>query len=244
MDAKELHDQLIASKPEGANHDSSTCPLCKVAPVTAASAVNPSGGGPAVDEKTFTETELKAAVDKAIAEAITPLEAELTTFRQGQMSADVEQKIAEAKAPLETQIADLQSQLDEKVIEAQTASSELASLKTFLDDAAAAEAAQAEVAARVEARKSEVAEVVEFPEEYITANAERWAGMDDEGFATYIDGLKVTAEKAGTAKVPTGTALTASREGSRQTTGNGKVVASGLAAIREMRSVGADPRTL
>lgn len=193
-------------------------------------------------DKSFTEAELQAAVDKAIAEAISPLQTELDRFRQDAATAEVETQIAEVTATFEAQIAELQSQLDAKVIELQAATTEFEALKTFLDDAAAAEAAQAEVAARVEARKAEVAQVIEFPDEYITSNAERWAAMDDDGFALYLDGLKVTVEKASAGKVPAGTALTASRESGGQSN-NGKV-ATGLAAIREMRLAGADPRTL
>lgn len=190
---------------------------------------------------TITEADVQAAVDKAVADAVGPLQTELARFREDAGTAEIETQIAEAKAPLETQVAELQTELDAKVLEATAAQTELDELKAFLDEAATTAAAAAETAGRVEARKTEVAAVATFPEEYVTANAERWAAMDDSAFETYLEDLKIVAAKSNGDRVPTGTALTASREGAGSTNGT---VSAGLAAVRELRESGIDPRTL
>lgn len=243
MDASELHDRLLANQAAGVEHDAKTCALCLIQG-SDRSKRGPDanhGGATVTEAKAITQDDVQAAVDKAVAEATAPLQTELDAFRADAGTAEIETQLAEAKAPLETKITELQAELDAKVLEATASAAELDELKTFLDDAAATAEAAAEVASKVETRKTEVAAVASFPEEYVTANAERWAAMDDAGFATYLEDLKIVAAKSNGARVPTGTALTASREGAGSTNGT---VAAGLAAVRELRENGHDPRTL
>src|SRR4051794_37605136 len=106
MGAKELHDLLLDRQPDGAEHDKATCPHC----VLSASAADDEPGGSMA--QTYTEEELRAAVDKAVAEAIAPLNTRLSEFDKANSAAEVEAKIAEATKPLQEQVDELQSKLD------------------------------------------------------------------------------------------------------------------------------------
>lgn len=239
----EGHDRLLEIKPEGANHDPATCEIC-VERVTASNTANPDGGnarvepgGGSMSDKTYTEDQLRAEVDKATAEMRTRLE----ELEKNAQDSEVEAKLAEAKAEVQAELDEVRKQLDEKVIEAQQASEELTALKTFLDDAAAKAERDAEIAAKRDERKTAVGEVAKFPEDYVTANADRWASMDDAAFAQYLDDLKVVAAKQTGDTVPSTTALTAAREGGVTTTGK---IGSAITGLRELRGTGVDPRTL
>lgn len=245
MDASELHDRLMANQVEGVEHDPKTCALCLLQGSDDRVKRGPHDdqGGAAVSEpKTFNEAELKVAVDEAVAAATASLQTEIDAFRADAGTAEIATQIAEAKAPLETKVSELQAELDVKVAELQAKETELTELKTYLDDAAAQATAAAEVAERVEARKTEMASVISYSEEFVTANAERWAAMDDDAFAKHLEEIKAAVgAKPGSPVIPSSTALTASREGAGSTNGT---VAAGLAAVRELRESGVDPRTL
>lgn len=67
---KDLHDRLLAEKPDGAVHDTETCSLCALESATRQGATTddqPKGGSMS-DTKTFTVDELKAAIE-AVSEA-------------------------------------------------------------------------------------------------------------------------------------------------------------------------------
>jgi len=226
-----VHDKLLEDKPDGVEHVEADCPFC-----TPQSSDN-SGG---YMSKTYSDEEVEALVTKA--GKAEELQAELDAFKSSQSAAEVEAKIAEAKAESDAQVADLQAQLDAKVIEAEAASTAKNEILTWLEAESEKITKEAEATARTDERVAQVAEVASFPEDYIVANAARWAGMDDETFEATIADYKAVAEKAvadaaATKGVPSTTALHASREAN----GNG---GSSAKEVIRLRETGFDPREL
>lgn len=227
---KELHDRLMEQKPEGASHAEDECPFCGDADPKEAEEVSVS----------YTEDELKAKVDEAVASATKDLEAKVKELEEVRSASEVEAKLAEAKAEHETKVSEIQAQLDTAVLEAEKAKTEKEEIVAFLE----AEGKKAEEAAALASRRDErlkqVAEVASFPQEYVEANADRWAGLDDEQFAALLEDYKAVGAKKedGEEEIPAGTsAMTASRESK----GDKKVMAE---VIRGFRTAGVDPRTL
>lgn len=229
---KTQHDELLRQMPEGANHVAEECPLCKgsIGDTTSAS----EGGV----MSTFTEEELAAKV----AEAVAPLQAKITELSASHEQAEVEAKIAEAITPLNEQIVELQSKLDAQVLETEAAKTELAEMVGFLETAKADEEAAKELASKREERIALVKEVASFPEDHITANADRWASMDEEAFKASLDEWKlISAAKGGsegttvTTQVPAETAMSGAAAG-------GSDQKTNLREVMEMSIRGIDPR--
>ena len=187
--------------------------------------------------KTYTEDELRAAVEAAIGE----LRGELDTLRASQEASEIESRInaavATATEPLTAQVTELQSKLDAAVIEAQNEKARADGLEA--EKVAAAEAAT--LAARKDERLGKVKEVANFPQEYLDANAERFAAMSDEDFEARLDEYRQIAVKGtGTDGLPNKTALHAATESG---TGGGQPQ-SAVRDLFAMRRAGIDPRTL
>lgn len=217
-----LHDRLLAERPEGAVHDEDACPLC-------GSDDDTEGGWMA----TFSEEELQAAVDAAVNEATAPLKSRIAELETQQQRGEVDAATAELK----DKIAELESKLDAAVLEASQAKEEKENLQKAWDDEKAAEAAAKELAARREERLEKVREVASFPDEYLEANADRFAAMDEEEFLARIEEWKTLTAKSEDG-VPKKTALTAARH---ESNGGGD---SQLNLLREFRRTLTDPRTL
>lgn len=226
---KKAHDDLLASS--DLEHDESVCEIC--------TAQNSPGGS--VSDKTFTKEE----VDAQVAAALAPLQAQLDELLEAKEGADLDAKIADAKKELEEQIAALQGELDAAKI-AQTAAeskveeaeAKYTDLTTYLEGLKAEADAAAELDAKKTERVEAVKEAAAFDDDYLEANAERWAKMDDELFTATLEDYKGLVAKAGgkkpESKLPSGTALeTASSDGNEK---------SALSYIAELREGGYDPR--
>jgi len=170
------------------------------------------------------------------------LEAELQELRDSKSQEEVAAQLKAATDPLEAQIAELKGQLDDAVADAassKTAYDELVALLEAEQQRADEESA---VAARRDERVAKVREAANFPDEYIEANAERWAEMSDEAFEAALDGWReiAAANKPGTGSgLPTHTSLQASRE-----TASATRTAPAATEILRLRRTGVDPRTL
>lgn len=224
MELKELHDKLLACKPEGASHESDDCPYCADQSDGTSS---PATGGEM--SRTFTQDEL----DAAVAEAVKPIQEELNRSKAQASQSEVETRNAE----LDSKVKELQSQLDAAVLETQKAKQEKEDLLGQIEaDRQAAEAAS-QLAARREERLAKVAEVASFPDEYMQANADRWASMSDEDFEAAINDWKTIGAKkveAETVEPPRQTAMVASREDNKSS--------SALREIFDLKLRGIDPR--
>lgn len=146
--------------------------------------------------KTYSEDELRAEVDRAVAEATGPLSAQLAELQGKETQAHIDAAVAAAVDEAQGRITELEASLDAEVIKANQATEQYDQLVTFLAEKAAEAERQALVAARRTERVGQVSEVANFSEEYLESNADRWADMDDEAFTAYLADLQATTEAA------------------------------------------------
>lgn len=180
----EIHNKLTELFPEDASHEEANRPF---------SNDNSYGGGDTMTEtKTYTEDELSAAVEAALApvkeaaDAIKAqnetLESEIESLRAANEAEEVEDAVESAKA-----------ETDRAEARAAAAEQELAELKTWLDEQAELE----EIATYLEDLKAERLEVVKeasaLSDEYIEGRIDRWVAMSDDDFAALVEDLKVAA---------------------------------------------------
>ena len=142
-----------------------------------------------MSDKTYTEDDLKAAV----AEALAPVQAELDQLRLKDKASETDAAIEQVKAEYTSTIEDLQRQLDEEAIKAESARNELANVVSYLEAEVNADAERAEFEARRAARIEAVNEVAEFFEDRFEASADRWAKMSDEEFASLFEDFAAVA---------------------------------------------------
>lgn len=170
-----------------------------------------------MSDKTYSEVEVEALVQAKVAEATASLQAELDTIKSSEEAQAVQARIDEARAEADEKVKDLQAQLDAAEIRAQEATTAREELEAFLQSESERVEREAALASLREERKTRVAEAAHMSEEYIEANADRWAGMSDEDFEAALADYKAVAEKASASTgsgsgVPAGTALHASRD--------------------------------
>lgn len=227
---KEKHDQLLAEKPDDASHDEASCLFCNPEQ-------DPIQGGDM--SKTYTEDELVAAVNEAVA----PVKAELEKAREALSANEIDEKIAAIRTEFEQRIAELENEKDVAEARANEAEAELNNTLSYLaSEVEAAEQAQL-VEARKESRKAAVSEVASFTDEQIEAKIDRWTAMDDDVFEVYLEDLKSVARKGGSentgeqlpTQLPAETAMNHTR-----TSGN----APAFEGFFDLVSQGFDPKTL
>lgn len=185
--------------------------------------------------KSYTEDELRAAIEGAVGELRTELDGFKAAAAEQKTAAQIETQINETKAPLEAKVVELQTALDAAVLA--TAAEKTRADAFEAEKAAAVEAAT--LAARKDERLAKVKEVAAFPDEYLTANADRFVAMSDEDFELRLEDYRQIAAKAtGTeGGIPATTALLATREQATKPT-------SAVGDLFAMRRAGVDPRTL
>ena len=235
---KSIHDQLIENMPEGANHDQ--CPLCAD---TESTCDHTAKEGEMSTVTTYTQEDFDTAVAAAIAAAVAPLEQQIAELK---LSATQETS-AKEKADLEAQLAELQLAHDKLTLDLSEAVAKydtyVAELEQMTIAAAEEEAKKAKKADRVAKMK-----MYAFTDEYIEAQADRWAAMTDEAFEAHVSDLESSgAKKAATDEadkkedetLPPQTAMTASA---------GKPAKNAdMSAVRDVLSMkfrGIDPSTV
>lgn len=223
---KEIHDQLLAEKPEDAQHDKATCPFCGES--SDADDTGIQGGSESV--KTYTEDEYNSVLAQ-----VSALEAKLSELEGAQHDSEVEAKIVEIKAAKDEN-AELQSQLDTALLEAEAAKGERDKVLEYLTEVQAEADKAAEIAQRRDERIALVKEQTSFPESRIEERADAWAAMDEAAFAAALEDWKTIAPKSN-GKIPdVSTALSSSRDDQ-----------AGTDALREvlgLRDRGIDARTI
>lgn len=229
---KALHDQLVADAPD--RHDAASCAHCTPTLQEGASVTG---------TRTYTEEDLKAHVSAAVDQAVGDLRTQLTELRSSQEQAAIDQRIAdavaEALAPVTAQVTELQTKLDATTLEAAAEKARADELQAAVEKATT----DAEIASRRDARLELVkAAAPGFKEEYLTANADRWAAMDEAEFAARIEEYKAasTGTPAGDA-LPTTSALQATTGDQGRTNGAPK---SAVHALGQLRRSGVDVRTI
>jgi len=222
---KELHDLLLAMKPEDAAHDEAACSWCTSAET--ASATTPVQGGSVTEEEVRSLQERNAA-----------LEAKVSELESAQQSTEIDAKVAAVKAEFEVKLDELQKQLDAAVLEATNVKAERDAVLAWL--AAEAEAAQkAEEIARLKGERSaRVLEVANFPAEYVESQSERWAALSEEAFVALLEDYKALSAESAGAEIPAETAMTPSRETASASASNP------ILDVAELRFRGVDVRTV
>lgn len=230
---KVLHDQLLACKPDSANHDEGTCPLC--ASEADDNQDHYSGGSM---PESFSQDE----VDAVVAAATSPLQTRLAELEAQMQETEVGRAVAEAVAAKDTSIAELQQQLDAAVASGTASEHRLTEVEQFWEKAFADQEAASALATARETRVAEAKEAGALPDDYVEAHADRFAAMTAEDWTARLDEWRLIAAaktKPPTTSIPTRSALVAAAATSGD---NGPD--SALAHIFEMRSAHVDPRTL
>lgn len=208
--ARRVHDDLMASKPDGARHDSDICPFCVNRTDSATqdappSRIPPTTGGPDVSDttrqsststeggtpesmtdnaNTMTKETHDALLAKAVSDATSTTEAALA--RSTQELADAKTKVEQLTTDNATLKGDndrLNGELDSAQVSLKAATDEVASLKA--DIAAKDEAAvKAEIASK---RADQVRNLALFDEKYVGEKATAWATLSDDDWAARID---------------------------------------------------------
>lgn len=134
-------------------------------------------------------------LDAAVAAAVAPLKEQIAAFEVKASTSELETQIAEAKAEADRQVAELQAKLDSAVLEASEAAKANQDLVAYLESVKSEQEAAAELASRKEERLATVRDAASFPDDYIEANAERWAALDDAAFEALVSDWRAIAKK-------------------------------------------------
>lgn len=199
---RKLHDELLASKPEGASHNADICPFCvdkATEDVPTVPDPSRSGGPDATSTSTvpddnggrdnppmsdISQEAHEALLTKAVADATSvtekALEAKTNEAAEFKSKADTaEAELATAK----TENDRLNADLDKAQVELQAARDEVADLKKQIADAEAA-TAKAEVAAE---RAKQVTNLGLYEADYVAERASSWADLSAEDWSARLD---------------------------------------------------------
>lgn len=231
---KALHDRLLESKPDDAEHDFDSCALCAYDD-TAGGSDEGTEDMSTTTTTTFTEDQLNAKVE----EIVGPLQTRIRELEEAAGKSETEAAVAAAVADKDGVIADLQRQLDEKVVEAEAQRERADLLVAWLEGEATAQQEAESIKARKDDRLAKVAEVAKFPEDYLEEHGDRIAAMSDEDFAFQLETwARITADNGGSdpsREIPRHTGLHASREGEG---GGGRRTGSALKEVMSLRRNG------
>ena len=188
---KALHDRLLDEKPEGAVHETDSCPFC---------AMEESADGGT--DMTYTEEDLKAKVDEAVKAAVEERDARIAALSAAQQTSETAKAIADAVAAKDTELADLRGELDKAVLEAANAKAERDSVVAWLEGEKTATEQREAAAARKDTRLTKLKEVAQFPDTYLEQNADRFAAMSDEEFDARCTEYAALSGKSSNGEVP------------------------------------------
>lgn len=229
-EALSLHDDLLASAPEGARHATDVCPIC--VDKAQASDIPPAAGGSDASATTTAPTHTEGGTNKQM----TDISQETHEALLAKAVADAVAATDKANAALQEQVTTLTTERDALAAEKATLLADNARLNTDLDtNQVALKAATDEVAALKEdiAAKDEAARLSEiastraaqvknlglFPEEYITEKASKWAEVDDAAWTERLEEWKAAkgdaAPTAGATKTDAASALEGTDEAAR-----------------------------
>lgn len=180
-----LHDLLLSSRPSGASHDVSLCPICAESTDGNDSHTDAVHGGG--DVSTYTQDELEAQVSAAV----TPIQVKLDELLASQEQAAIEAKLAEVTKTHESEVAEIQGKLDQAMADVEAGKTLHEGLVSFLET----EQARIDAESTLKIRREEVASLVEgmFSKEYVEKNLDRWASMEADTFEDTVGDWKAAA---------------------------------------------------
>lgn len=188
---KALHDRLLDEKPEGAVHETESCPFC---------AMEESADGGT--DMTYTEEDLKAKVDEAVKAAVEERDARIAELSAAQQTSETAKAVADAVQAKDEEIAALRGDLDKAVLEAANAKADRDAVVAWLEGEKTAAEQAALISARKDTRLAKLKEVAQFPDDYLTQNAERFAAMSDEEFDSRCAEYAALSGKSANGEVP------------------------------------------
>jgi hypothetical protein len=183
----------------------------------------------------FTQQDLDAAVTAATG----PLQQRLAELEAQAQDTEVGRAVAAAVAEKDTQITDLQTQLDTTTAARTAAEAKLTETDQFWANAIAEHEQAVAIAARREERIGKASELGVFNDDYIAANADRFAAMSDDDFAARLDEWRLIAASAKPDQIPDRTAFVASRTDKTPSTAGAK-----LSRLAELTAKQVDLRSL
>lgn len=164
--------------------------------------------------KTYTEDELTAAVNEAVAPVKEAAASELAELK---VELD-ELRAAKAADEIQDEVATIQAQLDKTELRASEAEARVTEILGYFEGLAA----EAEAAAALEAAKAErltaISEAASFSDEYVASNIDRWVALSEEDFAALLEdwkavqaASKASLENAELSEIPQETAMSHTR---------------------------------
>lgn len=195
-DYKEMHDNLITNKPgdmsqaefdELLKAHKEDCPFCNDDITT-----RPEERGDNVGDNNFTQDEVDAAVEAAVA----PVQAELDNINKFLAESQVDDRVAEAMAAGDERVAEVQAELDKAVAAKGAAEKQLEETLQFFAELQELAELNELYEARKSERKAHIAEAASFSDEYIEQNIDRWAALIDEDFEATVADWKAIPSKA------------------------------------------------
>lgn len=199
-----MHDELLASKPEGASHNSDICPFCvDKATEDVPTVPEPSRlGGPDVSEtkdvpnehggrdtRTMSDNMIskethEALMAKGISDAISTTENALATktAEVASLTAELETVKTDA-AGLKADNDRLNGELDTAQVSLKAATDKVTALESDIAAQTAA-AAKAEIASK---RADQVKNLKLYDDEYVAERASNWADLSDDDWASRLE---------------------------------------------------------
>lgn len=217
-----MHDELLASRPEGASHNQDICPFCvdkATEDESTASRIPPASGGPDVsdnhqipnteggttepmsDSATISQETHEALLAKAVADATVTTEKALesATNDKAELAARVE-GLESDNATLKADNDRLNGELDAAQVALKAANDRVAELESDIkakDEAAA----KSELASK---RADQVKNLKLYDDEYVAERASAWADLSDDAWAARLDEWAKIKPSAGTPGTPAG----------------------------------------
>lgn len=187
---KKRHDELLSQpKPDALSDEEyasliedhkSNCSFCN------GETTNDDPDGRGDMEKTYSQDELDTAIEKAVSEAVAPLQTKIAGLETSQAEGEIQAQLESVKADADAKVSEAQDALDKAELAKTAAEQEVADIKAYLE----AVKTEAEEAAALEARKGEVLEKAKaagFKDEYIAERIEGWAQKSDEEIASMVE---------------------------------------------------------
>lgn len=144
--------------------------------------------------------QVSAAVDKAVAETTTKMQAEIDELRRAATDSEMQAKIDEAVAELKAKLEETTAELVAKDAELKTERDERAAERAAADQVEQARLAAERRETRIEAVKATEALTDNFVEsDAFQSAADRWASMSDEEFAAQLAEYQALRPAADTA---------------------------------------------
>lgn len=186
---EEMHELMLAGKPEDVVHDTESCPFCNPELAKELGSVQPIPDGGGDMSKTYTETEFTAAVQEAVAASTAAADAKIEELSN-------ELTEIKASAAKDEAVASVQADLDKAEIRVAEAENKYNELVDYLTALATEQAEEAALQARSKARLDAIKEAAPFSDEYIEANIARWVAMEDDAFEAILEDWKAVSAAA------------------------------------------------